>query len=79
MELFLMPIKQRMEKALRESMIRLLTTPLSGMIEWSRPQEARALQWKSPLQRLQLRYHKEKRYPKEVPLLESKVPYAAPP
>ena len=74
-----MPIKQRMEKALGESMIRLLTTPLSGMIARSRPQGARALQWKSPLQRLQLRYHKEKRYPKGVPMLESKIPFIVPP
>ncbi len=54
-ELFLLPMKQQLEKALGESMLRIITSPTYTLMKKTRPNFTKKLRWKSPLERLQLR------------------------
>lgn len=78
-ELFLLPMKQQLEKAIGESLLRVITAPTYTLIQAIRPAFSRTLKWRSPLERLELRYTTQLRYPPGVTTFEPKAPYVVPP
>lgn len=78
-ELFVLPVKQQLEKALGESLLRIITAPTYALMRNTRPAFNKTLNWKSPLERLELRYAAQMRYPPGVTSFEPKAAYIVPP
>ncbi len=76
-ELYLLPMKQQMEKALGYSLLRLTTTSTYDIIRKPRATWNRQLRQRSSLERLQIRYQEQLRLPQGVKL-EHKSPYIVP-